>query len=254
MKLSQMKADFVSNVSHELRTPLASIRVFGEFLKLGRVNDNEKIREYGEYIENESRRLTQLINNILDFSKIESAQKKYAFEEADLVEVIREALKTFDVRLKQDGFSLAFEPPDIPLPSVVLDRDAISQALINLLDNAVKYSGISREVRLQVRHEGDWVCISVTDHGIGIPREEQRKIFDKFYRVGTGLVHDVKGSGLGLSLVKHTIEAHRGKVTVQSQPGQGATFAVYLPAARSEAGHTMVLGQETSATPAEPGS
>jgi signal transduction histidine kinase len=230
MKLSQMKADFVSNVSHELRTPIASIRVFGEFLKLGRVKESDKIREYGAYIENESRRLTQLINNILDFSKIESLQKKYAFEKADLEEVVQEAVRTFDVRLKQDGFSLMFQPAEAPLPPVVVDRDAIGQAFINLLDNAVKYSGSSKEIRVEVGQQNGWVSFSVVDHGIGIPREEQQKIFEKFYRVSTGLVHDVKGSGLGLALVKHIVEAHRGKVTVQSQPGQGAVFTVSLPA------------------------
>jgi signal transduction histidine kinase len=231
MKLSQMKADFVSNVSHELRTPIASIRVFGEFLKLGRVKEVEKIREYGEYIENESRRLTQLINNILDFSRIESSQKEYAFEKVELLGVLRETIQAFDVRLKQEGFSLRIEQPQTSLPQVVVDRDAIGQAFINLLDNAVKYSGSAREIVVQVAQQNGWVSFSVRDGGIGIAKEEQEKIFEKFYRVSTGLVHDVKGSGLGLSLVKHIVEAHQGRVTVDSQPGTGTTFTVHLPVA-----------------------
>ncbi len=249
MKLSQMKADFVSNVSHELRTPLASIRVFGEFLRLGRVKDSEKISEYGEYIENESRRLTQLINNILDFSKIESAQKKYSFCRTDLESVIREALKTLDVRLKQDGFTLQWKEPESSLPEVILDRDAMTQALINLLDNAVKYSGSARDVILDVKQVENWIIVSVSDRGIGIPREEQGKIFEKFYRVSTGLIHDVKGSGLGLSLVKHIAEAHRGKVTVRSQPGQGATFSLHLPVApvQLSAREPLVTSEQTPA-------
>jgi signal transduction histidine kinase len=233
LKVSRMKTDFVSNVSHELRTPLSSVRVFGEFLRLGRVKEEEKIREYGEYIETESRRLTQLINNILDFSKIESGRKTYHFEKADVAEVIAETLKTLEVQLKQNGFSIIFEAPRTPLAPAVIDADAIAQAFMNLLDNAVKYSGTAKEIVVRLEQEGGTIRLTVTDHGIGIPREEQEKIFDKFYRVSTGLVHDVKGSGLGLSLVKHIVEAHRGRVTVKSEPGRGSSFTIHLPAAKS---------------------
>jgi signal transduction histidine kinase len=229
MKLSRMKADFVSNVSHELRTPLASIRVFGEFLKLGRVKEPRKIQEYGEYIETESRRLTQLINNILDFSRIESGQKTYHFEDADLTEIVDETLKSFDVRLSQHGFSVNLEMPEEPLPLAKVDSAAIAQALVNLLDNAAKYSGEAKEIDVRVAKKDEFITIAIIDRGIGIPPQEQEKIFEKFYRVSTGLVHDVKGSGLGLSIVKHIIEAHQGKVTVRSKPGNGTTFTIYLP-------------------------
>jgi signal transduction histidine kinase len=243
MRLSQMKADFVSNVSHELRTPLASIRVFGEFMKLGRVRDDSKIREYGEHIETESRRLTQLINNILDFSKIESGRKTYNFERAQLEEIIAETLKTCEIRLRQCGYRLVFQSQTRPLPPAVFDRDAVAQALMNLLDNAVKYSehAEKKEVVVRVSERGRSIDISVTDHGIGIPPEEQKKIFEKFYRVSTGLVHDVKGSGLGLSLVKHIAEAHHGTVSVESAPGRGSTFTISLPAAGT--------GDRTETTP-----
>ncbi|MDX2029866.1 MAG: ATP-binding protein [Blastocatellia bacterium] len=229
MKLSQMKAEFVSNVSHELRTPLASIRVFGEFLKLGRVRDREKIHEYGEYIETESRRLTQLINNILDFSKIESGQKTYKFEPARIEQVVRDTLRTFEIAFEQNGFTIRLEASEQALPEVVIDTDAIGQAFINLLDNAVKYSGESKEIVVKLGVEGEFVAIAVRDRGVGIAREEIGKVFDKFYRVGNNLVHDVKGSGLGLSIVKHIIEAHRGKVMVESEPGRGSTFIILLP-------------------------
>jgi signal transduction histidine kinase len=229
MKLSQMKADFVSNVSHELRTPLASIRVFGEFLKLGRVRQPDKIQEYGEYIETESRRLTQLINNILDFSKIESGQKTYNFEPTAIESVVADTLKTFEVVLEQNGFTLNLERPSLPLPQVVIDPDAIEQAFINLLDNAVKYSGDSKEIEVRLAEQGDIVTISVIDHGVGIASEEREKVFEKFYRVGNSLVHDVKGSGLGLSIVKHIVEAHHGRVTVESAPGSGSKFIIHLP-------------------------
>jgi signal transduction histidine kinase len=229
MKLSRMKNEFVSNVSHELRTPLASIRVFAELLRLGRVETPEKTREYGEYIETESRRLSQLINNILDFASIESGRKTYHFERCDVREVVCETLKTFGVRLRQSGFNIHLEGADIPLPPARIDAGAVAQSLSNLLDNAVKYSHGKTEVTVALRRDGDWIVVAVTDQGIGIPRDEQRKIFDRFHRVSTGLVHDVKGSGLGLSIVRHIVDAHRGRVTVESRPGEGSTFSIHLP-------------------------
>ncbi|HVF90932.1 MAG TPA: HAMP domain-containing sensor histidine kinase [Blastocatellia bacterium] len=233
MKLSEMKTDFVSNVSHELRTPLSSIRVFGEFLTLGRVKEPEKIREYGQYIETESRRLTQLINNILDFSKIESSQKQYQFEKADVDEVISETLKMFEVRLKQDDFTITCERPPRALPRAIIDAEAIAQAFVNLVDNAVKYSGSCKEIFVRLGQKDGEITIAVTDKGMGIPQIDQDKIFEKFYRVSTGLVHDVKGSGLGLSIVKHIVQAHRGRVTVESEYGSGSTFTIHLPVAES---------------------
>jgi signal transduction histidine kinase len=229
MKLSQMKNEFVSNVSHELRTPLASIRVFGEFLRMGRFDGPEKAREYGDYIETESRRLTQLINNILDFASIESGRKTYRFERCDVREVVCETLRTFEVRLRQTGFNVIVEGADTPLPPARIDTGAIAQSISNLLDNAVKYSNGHKDITVSLKREGGFIVISVRDQGIGIPRDEQKKIFDRFHRVGTGLVHDVKGSGLGLSIVRHIVEAHHGRVTVESRPGEGSTFSIHLP-------------------------
>jgi len=229
MKLTQMKADFVSNVSHELRTPLASIRVLAELLNLGRVNQPDRVREYGAYIESEGRRLTQVINNILDFSRIESGRKLFQFESCDLKEVVNGTLEAFTVHLKQNGFTLSYEAPQSALPNVVLDPDAIALALTNLLDNAIKYSGDVKEINVSVAQSDGFVAIAITDRGIGIAADEQEKIFEKFYRVSTGLVHDVKGSGLGLSLVKHIVVAHHGKVNVRSKPGEGSTFTIHLP-------------------------
>ncbi|MGH9842286.1 MAG: sensor histidine kinase [Blastocatellia bacterium] len=228
MRLSQLKSDFVSNVSHELRTPLTSIRTLGEFLRLGRVSDPEKLRKYGEYIENESRRLTQLIDNILDFSRIESGRKVYRFEPADLAGIVAGTLDSFDVRLKQAGFNVRLEPAPAPLPKVRVDAEAIAQAFINLLDNAVKYSAGAREIIVRLGGQGDEATISVTDYGIGIARADQPKIFEKFYRVGGTLVHNVKGSGLGLAIVNHIVEAHGGRVTVESELGKGSTFTIHL--------------------------
>ncbi len=229
MRLSQMKSDFVSNVSHELRTPLSSIRVFGEYMRLGRVTKAEKIQEYGEYIEAESRRLTQLINNILDFSKIESAEKKYRFCPTDVVDLVEQTVAGFEMPLRDSGVSIAFASHGTRPPLLPLDKDAIAQVLMNLLDNAVKYSNGNKSIEVTVRGSSDEVSISVRDHGIGIPASERKKIFEKFYRVGSGLVHDVKGSGLGLSIVEHVAKAHGGHVEVDSAVGEGSTFTIVLP-------------------------
>jgi signal transduction histidine kinase len=229
IRLSEMKSDFVSNVSHELRTPLASIRVFAEFLRLGRASTPEKVLEYGEYIEVESHRLSRLISNILDFSRIESGRKTYQFVSTDLSDLIGTVMKSFAVRLTQSGFKVETSLPDDPLPQVNLDADAIGQALHNLLDNAAKYSQDEKHVKVELYREGNQVVIAVKDKGMGIAKDEQQRIFERFHRVGTGLVHDIKGSGLGLSIVHHIVLAHGGSVSVESEPGQGSTFFVRLP-------------------------
>ena len=246
MKLTQMKADFVSNVSHELRTPLASIRVLAELLNLGRVNQPERVREYGAYIESEGRRLTQVINNILDFSRIESGRKLFQFESCDLKDVVDETLEAFTAHLKQNGFTLSYAAPQNALPKVVLDPDAISLALTNLLDNAIKYSGDVKEINVSVNQSDGFVSVAITDRGVGIPADEHERIFEKFYRIGAGLVHDVKGSGLGLSLVKHIVVAHQGKVTVRSKPGEGSTFTIQLPVADQKSERQTGLARSES--------
>lgn len=246
-RLSQMKSDFVSNVSHELRTPLASIRVFGEYMRLGRVTRPEKIQQYGEYIEAESRRLTQLINNILDFSKIESEEKQYRFCEVDVVELVEQAVAGLEMPLREGGFAFSFTVGSHP-PPLRVDKDALGQVLVNLIDNAVKYSGERKEIAVHIEHEGEEARIAIRDRGIGIPHNEQKKIFEKFYRVGSGLVHDVKGSGLGLAIVQHVVRAHGGRVEVGSTPGEGSTFTIVLPVRNVPAveagGATLQLGEK----------
>jgi signal transduction histidine kinase len=238
MKLAEAKSTFVSNVSHELKTPLALIRLFAETLELGRVRNAGKAHEYHRIINSESRRLTQLINNILDFSKIEAGRKEYQFVESDVAEVVEDVLKSYEYQITSDGFELTTDIAS-DLPPASIDRDAISQAVLNLVNNAVKYSGDVKKINVRVRHRDGFVAIEVADSGIGIPRSEQEKIFEKFYRVSTGLVHDTKGSGLGLALVKHIVEAHKGKIQVESAPGRGSRFTILIP----------VDGAETAARP-----
>ena len=173
------------------------------------------------------------MNNLLDFSKIESGGKTYNFEPADLGALVADTLKTFRVRLRNSGFEISLDLPEL-LPIASVDSDALSQALSNLLDNAVKYSDGGNEIAVKVVNKKDWAVISVKDHGIGITAEEQKKVFERFHRVGTGLVHDVKGNGLGLSIVEHVVQAHQGKVTVESSPGKGSTFSIHLPVEADE--------------------
>ena len=229
MRLSQMKSDFVSNVSHELRTPLCSIRLFAEFLKLGRAKTPDKVIEYGEYIERESRRLSRLIDNILDFSRIESQRKVYRRVPTDIKDVVTAVVRAVDMPLEEVGLAVKTELPDHAGPVMAVDADAIAQALHNLLDNAAKYSKSGGDIIVRLQPHDDHVLISVQDHGIGIAKDDQCKVFDRFHRVSTGLVHDVKGSGLGLSIVQHAAQAHGGHVELESELGVGSTFSLWLP-------------------------
>lgn len=243
IKLTQAKSAFVANVSHELKTPLSLIRLFAETLELGRIKSPEKAQEYYRIINNESRRLTQLINNILDFSKIEAGRREYQFAETNLAEVINEVIKSYEYQIIGAGFALQTRIPN-DLPAVSVDRDAMAQALLNLLNNAVKYSPETKRIEIKASALTDKVVIEVADHGIGIPRSEQKKIFEKFYRVSNGLVHDTKGSGLGLSIVRHIIEAHGGQISVESVAGKGSRFIVSLPV-KAEGTAALAANQKT---------
>ncbi|MFC1569588.1 sensor histidine kinase [bacterium] len=225
--LARMKSDFVANVSHELRTPLALIRMYAETLEMGRVQSKEKQQRYYQTIMNECSRLTKLVNNILDFSKIESYKKEYAFQSVQPDLWLREALNMYQFHLDQKGFELESHIEECP--KIDADREAVSQALTNLLDNAVKFSGESHKIRVDLKNLNNEICLSVTDYGIGIGQTDQKHIFNKFYRVGSSLIHDVKGTGLGLSLVKHIIQVHHGHIDVNSEPGKGSTFSLYFP-------------------------
>ncbi|MBI4593391.1 MAG: GHKL domain-containing protein [Candidatus Rokubacteria bacterium] len=229
-EMARLKSDFVANVSHDLKTPLSVIRMFGETLELGRVGDEAARREYYRVITRESERLSRLIDNVLDFSRIEGGRRRYERVPTPVEPLIRETLEAFSYPLSQGGFKVEISvAPD--LPDVPLDPDAIGQALGNLIDNAIKYSGELKVVRVDARLADGQLALSVADEGIGIPREEQGKIFEKFYRVGRSETQGRRGSGVGLALVRHIAEAHGGSVTVESAPGQGSRFTLWLPAA-----------------------
>jgi signal transduction histidine kinase len=227
MALARLKSDFVSNVSHELRTPLSLIRLYAETLELGRLSSPEKHHEYYCIIRKESERLTALINNILDFSRIEAGRKEYDFRETDMRELVCNTLESYRYQIEQHGFTL--EEKIAEVPPLRVDREAMARSLVNLVNNALKYSQDRKYIGVKLYRENGSVKLEVIDHGIGIPSNEQNKIFEKFYRVGDPLVHNTKGSGLGLSLVQHIARAHGGDVIVDSAPGAGSKFTITLP-------------------------
>lgn len=228
MKLARLKSDFVANVSHELRTPLALIRLYAETLELGRLNAKEKYQEYFRIIREESERLTALINNILDFSRIEAGRKEYDFKETNLAELVHSTLESYRFQIEQNGFAFE-ENISGDIPPVNVDREAIARSLLNLVNNALKYSKDKKYVGVSLYRSNGSVKLEVRDSGIGIAPNEQEKIFEKFYRCGDPLVHNVKGSGLGLSLVRHIARAHGGDVLVESAPDKGSKFTIALP-------------------------
>src|SRR5215470_6670137 len=227
MALARLKSDFVSNVSHELRTPLALIRLYAETLELGRITSADKHHEYYCIIRKESERLTALINNILDFSRIEAGRKEYEFRDTDLRDLVRNTLESYRYQIEQQGFT--FEENVAEVPPLKVDREAMARSLVNLVNNALKYSQDRKYIGVNLYRENGSVKLEVIDHGIGIPTNEQHKIFEKFYRVGDPLVHNTKGSGLGLSLVHHIVHAHGGDVQVESVPGRGSKFTISIP-------------------------
>jgi two-component system phosphate regulon sensor histidine kinase PhoR len=229
VELSQLKSDFVSNVSHEIRTPLALISMYIETLEMGRIKDKAKINEYYAVILNETARLSGIVNRILSFSQIDNKKRKYFFSSTRLNDIVESTVLTFRYTLETKGFTCSFEPGE-PLPPVQGDKDAIAEALVNLIDNAMKYSEEHKHIVIRTGRTDNFVYIEVEDRGIGINLKDQRYIFDKFYRVtGKNLANRVKGSGLGLAIVKHIMDAHRGKIFVRSSPGEGSLFRLLFP-------------------------
>jgi signal transduction histidine kinase len=233
LELARIKSSFVSNVSHELKTPISLIRLAVETLEMRRITSAEESEKFVRLIGRETLRLNQLVDNILDFARLEAGQRVFRFTEVDLGEVVRETLDSFRLRLEDQGFILHLDVPD-DVPPIRGEATAIAQCLLNLLDNAMKYSRTRKEIGVAVRSRDGEVIVSVTDRGIGIQPRDQRRVFEKFVRLETGLVHDVKGAGLGLSLVDQIVRAHGGRVEVTSVPGEGSTFTLVFPAYRGE--------------------
>ena len=229
-RANELKSEFISNVSHELKTPLSIISMFGEMLANGRVKGPDQATEYAEIIWRESVRLGRLIDNVLDFAKIERGMGVYEFADADVGEVVDRAIELVGRRLAAAEMTLDAEiEPELPL--VKLDQNAFTLAVLNLIDNAIKYAaeGKKIELRLARAQAGDRIVLRVRDWGPGIDPEEQEQIFERFYRARAVRLKPIRGSGIGLALVRHIARAHGGDVTVASTSGQGSTFELWLP-------------------------
>lgn len=226
--LARLKTDFVANVSHELKTPLALIRLCGETLLLDRLSDPAKKRRYCEIIARESERLAHLISNILSFASIDAGRKRYDLRPCDLGKVVRDTYDSYRVHLDANGFAHSLSV-DGNLPTTLADADAVSQAVINLMENAVKYSPDVKEARVDVRAEADAIRVSVRDRGIGISPEDRGRVWEDHFRTREARALGTRGSGLGLSLVRHIVAAHGGHVELESFPGKGSAFAMIFP-------------------------
>ena len=231
---ARKKVDFVSNVTHELKTPLTSIRMFVETLKLGRAKSEEQMNACLDVIMTETDRLGALIDHVLSFSKVENQVKKYNFQEANLPTVVRDTISLFRAQMAgTDGEIRLKILPGVPSQSF-FDKDAIREVLLNLLSNAIKYSGDDKFVTVMVGIDRNDLFIEVADRGIGIPSEDQARIFEKFFRVDQALSRKVDGTGLGLAICKEIVQAHGGRITLESVWGKGSRFTVYIPYKRGQ--------------------
>jgi len=229
MRLAQLKSEFVSNVSHEIRTPLAVINMYSETLEMGRVKDEAKKHEYYKIIHTETNRLSGIVNKILNFSKIESGSREYKFTPTDVNQLMEQIIETYSHHFKNKSMTCEFIAAD-ELPLILLDADAVTDATINLIDNAIKYSSDTKKIEMRTGKTGNTVFIEVKDYGVGIEEKYQKMVFDKFFRVTKGnLAHQAKGSGIGLSIVQHIMLAHQGTVTLKSKPGEGSRFRLNFP-------------------------
>ena len=243
VQLNEMKSNFVSSVSHELRAPIASVRLMAESLESGKLTEPQKKQEYYKFIGQECRRLSALIENVLDFARIEQGRKQYEMEPTDVSALMRQTVALMEPYGAERQISLKLEMNEPPLNFPVMDGRAMQQALVNLIDNAIKHSATGSQVSVGLDHisskaqngEADdaapaqWLQIWVEDKGPGIPQDQHEKIFERFYRLGSELRRETPGVGIGLSIVKHIVDAHGGKIVVRSSPGAGSRFTIQLP-------------------------
>lgn len=235
IRLNRMKNDFIATVSHELKTPLSSMRVLVDTLLEGNVRGKEQADEYLRLTAKENERLSRMIDNFLTFSRMERDKKTFEIIATSPAAIAYDAVAA--VKTKFSAGKCQFDVEiDENLPGVLADHDAMVTVLVNLLDNAYKYTYDDKQISLRVYAEDNGVCFGVSDNGVGLMRRQVRKIFDRFYQVDRSLSRCAEGCGLGLSIVKFIVDAHKGKITVESRPGEGSTFTVRLPISARGAG------------------
>lgn len=234
IRLTRLKNDLIATVTHELKTPLSSIRLLVDTLRDGHCQDTQLVQDYLQLIAKENARLSRLIEDFLTFSRMERNKAKFDQSLLQPREVIHAALDAVGDRVRAPGCSLRLDLADA-LPPVIGDRDALVTVLVNLLDNALKYSGDEKQIALRAFASNGRVFLEVADNGIGFPRSAAKRIFDRFYQVDQTLSRRAGGCGLGLSIVKFILAAHNGSITAQSHPGKGSIFTVQLPAVADNA-------------------
>ena len=230
MRITRLRNDLLATVSHELKTPLSSIRALAETLSEGRYADQQTHDEYLQLITQENERLTRLIDNFLAFSRMERNKRAFELTELEIEPIAKAAVDAVRKRFDAPGCQLDVEiAPN--LPAIAGDLDALTTALVNLLDNAYKYTGDHKHVTLRASANGRNICLEVRDNGIGLTRRAAKRVFDRFYQVDQRLSRGAEGCGLGLSIVQFIVAAHGGVVSVESEPGKGSTFTIKLPVA-----------------------
>ncbi|TFH26033.1 MAG: HAMP domain-containing histidine kinase [Bacteroidia bacterium] len=227
-ELSRMKAEFISNVTHEIKTPIATICSLAENVNEGWITSAEKQQDYFRLIASEGEKLGHLVENTLDFSRIESGIKRINVEMSSIQEVIEKTIERFRIMNEGQKMELTADVDD-NIPPVPIDKTAMEQALLNLLDNALKYSPGEKVIRLYAKVEKDHLSIAISDKGMGIDKKDRSRIFDKFYRSESGSVWNITGSGIGLTLVKEIVESHRGIILVESEQNIGSIFTIRIP-------------------------
>lgn len=229
-RVEKIKTDFVANASHELRTPVASIKGFAETLLDGALEDEEVARRFVTIIDREASRLKELINDLLDLSRIETKGLLMDMDKSatDIVELLQESVLYLGKQAQEKKVEVLVEAEE-QVPEVFVNKEMLSRAFINLIDNGIKYTPRGGVIKIAIRREGDKVVINFSDTGIGIPEEDLPRIFERFYRVDKARTQEIGGTGLGLSIVKHIIEAHRGQIKVKSELGRGTAFTIAIP-------------------------
>jgi len=228
MNLLNLKSEFIASVSHEFKTPLTAMGAVLERLLNDEVKDQKKTKEYYRILSHDSERLKRLVKNVLDFTKIEDGKRDYKLKAIDITLLVCQEVDSFQNEVKMTGVKMDIGTDD-DIPLVFADEEAISQALHNILDNAAKFSGPEKKIEIKIIHRQDSVEIAVQDRGVGIPESEQKKVFEKFYRGKQAFSVSPTGTGLGLTLVKHIMDAHGGDVIIKSQPGKGTYISLILP-------------------------
>jgi signal transduction histidine kinase len=228
VNLLNLKSEFIASVSHEFKTPLTAMGAVLERLLSDEVKDPKKTKEYYRILSHDSERLKRLVKNVLDFTKIEDGKRDYKLISTDIAQLVSQEVKSFQEENKMTGITMDIEIDD-DIPSVSADEEAMSQAMHNVLDNAAKFSGAEKNIQVKIVRRQDSVEIAVQDKGVGIPENEQKKVFEKFFRGKQASSVSPTGTGLGLTLVKHIMDAHSGDVIIRSQPGKGTCVSLILP-------------------------